>query len=140
MYRATREIYEAFQDNDLKCIVKEYDHSSILVAGMTGKTTSFEVYFVSKDNDNDVSLRVPDLVHIDPMLMTPLLHAVNKLNFKYRYAKFVVDEEEHTVGIVFDVPLNAENTGPIALELLARACRAVDEAYPVLVQYAGEEE
>lgn len=139
MYRATREIYEVFQDNGLKCIVKELDHSSILIAGMTGRTTSFEVFYVSKDNDNDVSLRVPDLVHIDPMLMTPLLHAVNKLNCKYRYAKFIVDEEEHTVSIAFDVPLNAENTGSIALEMLARASRAVDDAYPILVQYAGEE-
>ncbi len=139
MYRATREIYEAFQDNGLKCAVKELDHSSILVAGMTGRMTSFEVYFVSKDNDNDVALRIFDLVHIDPMLMTPLLHAVNKLNRKYRYAKFVVDEEENCVNIEFDVPLHAENTGSIAIELLARASRAVDDAYPILVQYAGEE-
>ena len=139
MYRATREIYEAFQDVGLKCVVKELDHSSVLVAGMTGKTTSFEVYFVSKDNDNDVAVRIFDLVHIDPMLMTPLLHAVNKLNYKYRYAKFVVDEEENCVNIEFDVPLHAENTGAIALELLSRASRAVDDAYPILVQYAGEE-
>ncbi|HAJ96585.1 MAG TPA: hypothetical protein DCO72_02460 [Ruminococcus sp.] len=139
MYRATREIYEAFQDAGLNCIVKELDHSSILIAGMTGRATSFEVFFISKDNDNDVSLRVPDLVHYDPMLTTPLLHAVNKLNCKYRYAKFTIDEEEQTVSIAFDVPLNAQNTGPIALELLARASRAVEDAYPVLIQYAGEE-
>jgi len=139
MYRATREIYEAFQDADLKCTVKELDHSSILLAGITGKHTRFDVAFVSKDNDNDVSLRVLDLVHIDSMLMTPLLHAVNKLNSKYRYAKFVVEEEEATVSIFFDFPLNAQNTGSIALELLARVSKIVDDAYPVLVQYVGEE-
>jgi hypothetical protein len=139
MYRATREIYEAFQDADLKCVVKELDHSSILLAGIAGKHTSFDVAFVSKDNDNDVSLRVLDLVHIDPMLMTPLLHAVNKLNSKYRYAKFVVDEEEAAVSLFFDFPLNAKNTGPIALELLSRVSKIVDDAYPVLVQYVGEE-
>ena len=139
MYRATREIYEAFQDADLKCTVKELDHSSILLAGITGKHTRFDVAFVSKDNDNDVSLRVLDLVHIDSMLMTPLLHAVNKLNSKYRYAKFVVDEEEQSVSILFDFPLNAQNTGSIALELLARVSKIVDDAYPVLVQYVGEE-
>lgn len=139
MYRATREIYEAFQDSGLNCVVKELDHSSILIAGMTGKHTNFNVSFISKDNDNDVSLRVLDLVHIDPMLMTPLLHAMNKLNSKYRYAKFVVDEEEQSVSILFDFPLNAQNTGPIALELLARVSRIVDDAYPVLIQYVGEE-
>lgn len=133
MFQASKKIQEAFQAANLKCSVEEQEGRSIVRAGVSGKQTNYRVLFISRDEDNDVEVRVFSLVKFPADKRDAGLNAVNECNRKYRYLKFVIDDD-NDVNVEFDFPVRTKEPGSVAVEILIRIMKIVDDVYPVFMR------
>lgn len=135
MFQATELVYETLLRRDIKCRIREKGGMSLVEATFDGKNfAGITLYFISNIDDNDVAVRVANLVKFPPGRLEKLYAACNAANRQYRYAKFVVDPEKGVVNMEMDIPSRCENVGAVAEELLIRAVAILDEVYPKLMQ------
>ena len=113
--------------------VRELEDGKVHVGcGFNGKaaTVNFSVFF---DQDgHSVSLRVLRFfpVPIDKRLQ--ILEDINKTNKEYRWIKYYINDE-NDVNVQADAIINAENSGEIVVELIARTIRIIDNTYPTFM-------
>lgn len=134
MFKATKLISDKFTERGLKFRVEDGSDRSVLRAGFSGDNfSSIEAVYISTDNDNDVAFRIWRIVRVPEGKRAQLLNAVNEMNRKYRYLKFVLDGDGD-INAEFDFPVKCEMVGDIAVELASRAVNILDEAYPVFMK------
>jgi hypothetical protein len=62
-----------------------------------------------------------------------MLVAVNSCNNKFRYVKLTIDKDRD-VNLEYDMPLQNNDVGEIAVEMLIRIMKMMEEIYPVLMK------
>ncbi len=94
-------------------------------------TVYFNIFFDKEGHS--VTLRVPRLfpVPIDKRLQ--LLEDVNACNKTYRWIKYFIDDG-NDMNLQADAVINAENSGEITAELIARVLKIIDETYPIFMR------
>jgi len=136
IYKMTKNIYDWFQVNkpDLKVFIDEGEKTSNVWLQFGIKNGgSYRVRFISSDDDNDVSVRAYAIVSVDSAKRSKVLEAINTVNDKYRYAKFVIDED-NDINVEYDFPVRSKNVEKCASEILSRFVNIIDEAYPVIMR------
>lgn len=135
MFQATQEIYRELQQVDgFKVFTDEHEKTSDVWLQFSVKNgSSYRIRFISKDDDNDVSVRVFGLVRVEPEEKPRILAALNELNVKYRFVKFCCDNDGD-VNVEYDYPVKAVNPAASAKEMVIRFTQIIDEAYPVLMR------
>ncbi len=135
MFRATRHIYEELRkDSGLKVFTEEVGNSSIAWLQFGIKNGgSYKIRFISKDNDNDVAVRIFSLVEVDESRKHKVLGVLNELNAKYRYAKFVLDKDGD-INVEYDYLVRCPDPSASAKEIVIRLVNIIDESYPVLMR------
>lgn len=134
IYKATKAIEADFRASGIKFRVEEGDNNSRVVAGFTPKNgTPVRAQFISNDDDNDVSVRLYTLIHATDDSRDAILKVVNECNRKYRYCKFVLDDD-NDVNVEYDFLLRSENIGPMATEYFIRLMKIVENVYPLFMK------
>ena len=136
MFKATREIYQILKGSDagLKVFTSENEKSSEVWLSFSVKNgSSYTVKYISRDDDNDVALRVFSLIHVEESQKANLYPALNEVNNKYRYVKFVLDGD-NDVNVEYDFPVRTKSFDGIAEEMLVRFVQIIDDAYPILMR------
>ena len=135
MFQATQEIYCELQQVDgFKVFTDEHEKTSDVWLQFSVKNgSSYRIRFISKDDDNDVSVRVFGLVRVETEEKPRILAALNELNVKYRFVKFCCDNDGD-VNVEYDYPVKAVNPAASAKEMVIRFTQIIDEAYPVLMR------
>ena len=100
------------------------------------------VRMISTDDDMDVAVRVFSLINDIPKAKQDrILRVCNELNNKYRYAKFVLDDDD--LNVEYDIPMAAseECIGKCACEVFRRLMGIFDSSWPVLMKalFGGDE-
>lgn len=134
IYQATRSICDAFDRENLKYDVREQEDRSFVVVGFNGDNSEYQFLFISRDDDNDVSMRLFNLVKISKGEIEKMLDVVTDLNKKYRFMKFVVDEEGLSIDMEFDCLMSFTNPGDVCTEALFRGVRIADEAFAYIMK------
>lgn len=133
LFKATREIADAFASEELKFEANRLDEMSMVETGFSGENTTGKILFVSTDDNNDVEVRSPKVVaQIPEDKKTAVLECLNNLNSKYRYIKYVLDGK--SIHAEYDVAVSAENIGEIAVEIFVRFAKIIDDSYPELMK------
>ena len=135
MFKMTKAIYAALKQNeDLKVFTEEDENSSHvwLQFGIKNGGT-YKILFISSDNDNDVSVRVFSLLSVEEEQQAKVLLAINMLNSKYRFVKFVLDDDGD-VNLEYDYLVHDPDPAASAEEILYRIVNLVDDVYPVLMR------
>lgn len=127
IFKATKEIEEKLKAADLKCNVVEGDSSSMVVCGINGKYITYKIQFISRDDDNDVAIRAFDLVKFPEEKREDMIHFAHECTAKFRYAKFVANLNDNTMQLEYDMPVTCTNPGDIAVEMLLRIMRMLDD-------------
>ncbi|MBQ5338217.1 MAG: YbjN domain-containing protein [Oscillospiraceae bacterium] len=130
MYPAIEEIVEVFNEKDVHFSVQENDDNNRVIASVVVDYTSFTVYFISSDETNDISVRVPHFVRFKEKERRDMLRIANRMNDKYRFCKFTVNDESEAVTIEYDFAEKTENIGEAVEELFRRLMQIAEEAYP----------
>lgn len=127
VHQATRAIAERLESKNFKYEIVEAGEASILSCGISGKNIIYRVQFISRDENNDVAVRVFDLAKFPEEKMADMIRFANEVNAKYRFIKLVADERDHTLQIETDLPIQNTDPAELAFEMLARILKIVDE-------------
>lgn len=136
MMRATELIAQYFDEKEVRFRLEDREDVSAIIANIAVDYTSFAMHFYSQDEENDVSVRIPNFVRYGNKSTAAVLKVAAECNSLYRYAKFTVDTEEHSVRVEFDFPEETEDdaVGPIAYEIFRRLMQICDEAFPKFME------
>ena len=134
MFQVTKKIERAFKEKKLPYEIFDHEEVSILQVPFSGQNIrSAKVSFISMDNSNNVAVRVLNMGVVREERISIVLLLLNELNNRYRYLKFVMDENR-VVSIQYDLPESGKGIGAICFEVVQRFIRVVDEAYPELME------
>lgn len=138
MYPAAEEIIERFEEKDIRFRVQEVEETTRISADVIVDYTSFTVVFITDDEENDVSVRVPHFVRFLEKDYAKMLRVSNDMNGKYRFCKFSVKRDVGSVAIEYDFPANTGNIGAAAVEVFRRVMQIAEEAFPFFMRAIWE--
>ncbi len=129
IYQTTKDVEAAFKAQGWNYQLDEREGSSALVTGFNLKSGgSVQVFFISA-GDKDLALRIFSVLPIPAGKEDAAIRTCNKINLRYRFAKFVADNGN--IGVQLDAATETANMGPVAVELLSRTLDIIDESLPV---------
>ena len=104
-------------------------------AGFSGDNITVKIRIVAVGNDGEFSILSDRFVKIPQQKIQAGYKLVNELNNKYKYVKFVVDDDGD-VSARWDLPDNVplEAVGRTGLEILLRMFKIIDDAYPEVMK------
>ena len=134
MFKATQAIKDEFDRVGIKYRVVEDEKRCIVEAGFKSDAgTSVRVQFISRDDDNDVAVRAFSLASVPESKVPAVTKLANDSNLKYRYIKFVVDND-NDFNAEYDFPVRCENIGPACGEIFVRFMKIIDEVLPAVMK------
>lgn len=87
------------------------------------------------DSDNrSVAVRSFNLCKVPENKKPAVYAACSKLNDKFRWVKFYIDEDDNTVTAAMDAIIQLDSCGEESKELIHRTVGIVDDAYPDLMK------
>ena len=137
IYKATNLITKEMDEVGIRYTVRESeDCSRIYAKFLINNGPGLAVQFISRDDDNDVSIRLFRLIgDVSEEKKGKICSVVNECNGKYRFLKFTFDEEKD-VNIEYDLTTTSsdDSVGPQACELFMRIMDVANEVYPLFMQ------
>lgn len=137
IYKATRLIAQEMDQMNIKYSIDESDEHSIINAGFGIENgPNVVVRFISTDDDNDVAIRLYNIVtNVSESKLDSMMKVVNECNHKYRYLKFLIDDERD-VNLEYDILQHSsdDSVGPEAYEFFIRIMNIMDEIYPLFMK------
>ncbi|MGN1234770.1 MAG: hypothetical protein ACI4U2_02155 [Christensenellaceae bacterium] len=134
MFSSTRKFIEGMDAKKIKYTYKGTNDSGkkdIVEVRYSGENmASIPVTFYFNEDCEDAAIRVFNICRVPQSKIAPILITVNKMNNKFRFAKFCFDPDDNTVQMEMDPVFRDRDVGPICLELLSRSVNICDDAYP----------
>ena len=114
-----------------------YDMSPDGMAITTGialkNIAGVKILIVFDKGDSSVAIRAFNIAKVPDDKKDGMFAAVNALNHKFRWIKFVIDEEDNTIVVEDDAVIQIDSCGEEVFELCLRLASIVDEAYPEIM-------
>ena len=101
----------------------------VVNCGIKGKYTAYETVFIFSPDEHTISIQAINLLSIPIDRRFEILELINTLTGEYRWIKFCIDQENF-LRIQLDAVVNPETCGKIAVELLLRTMKIIDDVYP----------
>ncbi len=130
MYAAVEEIIEVFKEHSIVFHIQENEESIRIVASVIVDYTSFTMYFIVNGDSNDVAVRVPHFVRFKKQNRRDMLQIANRMNDRFRFCKFTVNDEAEAVTIEYDFAEKTENIGESCEEIFRLVMQIAEKAYP----------
>lgn len=136
MYKSAKLVSEALTRHEVKSRTFDVNDSSVVEASFSlERCPDISVLMVARDDDNYIAIRVFELVKDIPEEKMPeMLMVCNKLNGKYNYFCFYVDEQ-NSVTLKADIPANIGDgeVGEACYALMIGILQAIQESYGSLM-------
>ena len=101
-------------------------------SGENMNTIKTRFYF--EDDAESVAIRVFEIVKVPADKVNVMYPAINAVNKRFRFAKFVLDTDDNTIQAEMDTAFRSNDVGEICNELLIRMVDICDKAYPDLMK------
>lgn len=115
-----------------------YDMSDDGMAITTGfaleNCEGVKILIVFDDDDHSVAIRALNIVKIPDAKKDDMYTLVNELNRKFRWIKFVIDDEDNTINAEDDAIIQLDSCGEEVFECSLHFAAIVDEAYPEIMK------
>ena len=142
IFKASNLIAESFDNHNVKYRIEEVGDASVVEAAFDiNAGPQVIARFISRDQDNDVAVRIFGLVcRIPEERRTAALEACNRLSSEIRFFKFYLTAENN-VNVEADLPMRTDDccVGECCFELFVRLMKILDDNFTVIAQavYAG---
>lgn len=138
-YTTTADFLAAMDEVDIKYTFAGTDSDKDEVVTVENTTdeygdVTFRFYF-SEDQD-DVSMRVWNVIDFEEADRVKVLEACNQANYDYRFVTFYVDDNDNSVTLSYDAYLPARASGDICVSVLQTAHSILKLVYPTLAEFA----
>lgn len=142
-FNATNLIAKTFEEREVKFhVVNMHGHEEVLAGFHVDNGPKAIMKFISRDNDNDVAVRIFGLVNAPKEKRGRVMEACNMLNRKIRFMKFYVDTDGD-INVEYDFPVHASDDciGEMAFEIFVRTMQILDHEYELFNKalYTDEE-
>ena len=137
MISTTLAFMQYLDEKKVRYTYKPLEKSELISVGYEGdnmKDMDF-LFFFDKDGES-VSVKCFSIFQFGSNDLARGIVCSNKLNNKYRWIKFYIDEDNEAAASI-DAVITERSAGPVCFELLVRMLDIVDEAYLV---YNGTEQ
>ena len=137
MLSSTRQFTDAMENKDIKYEYKGTTDSGkdVVVLRYTCENIStLTLQFFFDEDCKSVAIRMFDLVKFPESKLPTMLAAINQQNARFRFVKFVIDTNDHTVQAEADVAFRSHDVRDICLEYVSRCINICDDAYPELMK------
>lgn len=104
------------------------------VAFVGRNISSILVHFVFDPDSESVALCVYDIAKVPAEKVDMMYPVINRINWRFRFAKFALDTNDNTIHVEIDGAFCANDVGEICYELLSRMITICESAYPDLMQ------
>ena len=95
-----------------------------------------DIRFWFPESNDDVSIRVWDVISYRSAVESSVIRACNELNNTYRFVTFEADSNDYTVTLSMDLIIRPEaDIGDITMEAMVRVYSILKEAYSTLDSY-----
>lgn len=142
-FNATNLIAETFEKRGVKFDVVSHHGSEQLLAGFSVDCgPNVIMRFISRDNDNDVAVRIFGLIANTPAeKKARVMEACNVLNHKIRYMKFYLDIDGD-INVEYDFPVHSPDNGigEMAFEIFVRTMQILNSEYSIFMKALYSEE
>lgn len=104
-YATTKDFIRALEKDDLKYTYKGVDDDKdehVVVSFSDDFYDSVIIHFFFDDSEDKVSIRIWNLIDVSAG-ESYATKALNKLNYDYKYAKFVLDTSDSTISVENDI-------------------------------------
>ncbi len=130
MLETTANFIETLKTNDWKYqdVQTLESGNDRVCCGVNCKLTTVDYHFFFDKDGKSVTMRVFRLFAVPIDKKLPIMDVMNDANKDYRWAKFFIDGESW-MNIQIDAIINAENAGPVCLELMIRTSQIIDAIY-----------
>lgn len=106
---------------------------SLVVCGVNGSAgNTYDVMFIFDQDEESVAVRVYKLTSCNKENFARVLITVNQLNNKFRWYKFVIDDDRD-VNMECDAVIDVDSAGEVCTELLYHCMGIAKDAYPMLI-------
>lgn len=95
---------------------------------------TIKTLFYFEDDAKSVAIRVFGIVKVPADKVDVMYPAINAVNKRFRFAKFVLDTNDNTIQAEMDAVFRFNDVGEICNELLIRMVDICDKAYPDLMK------
>lgn len=134
MPKVLADVREALDATDSKYTVSRFGDQWELESHVKGKASQFTLKYICKDQEKPaLALRVFSLIQVEAHKVADICRVLNKMNREYRFLRFTLDED-NSVKVEYDFPVETTNAGPVALEMLLRTVNIIDDAYPAIMR------
>ena len=142
-FKATNLLAETFEAHDVQFHVYNMQGQEALVSWFSvDGGPNVMIKFISRDNDNDVAVRIHGLISKTPKeKQARVMEACNVLNRKLRFLKFLLDTDGD-INVEYDFPMHTADAciGEMAYEIFLRAVRILDCEYSIFMKALYTEE
>lgn len=142
-FKSTQLIAETLERYGVKFDVIRYPDEEQLLAGFPVECgPSVFMRFISKNDDNDVAVRIFDLIaNIPREKRGRMLEACNALNCSYRFLKFSMDPQGN-IDVAYDFPEHCadETLGEMTFEVFLRGTQILNAGYSLFMKALYGEE
>ena len=130
MANAATKLFAAFMEaQGVKCH-EVNEEEGFAVVGWTLENTKIMLIFKFGDDNNDVHIIGRDFIKVKEEKYADMYKVINDCNKKYRWVKFVLDEENGEIRAEDDAVIQLDSCAQEAFELMIRMNHVVDDAYP----------
>ncbi len=106
------------------------EEEGFAVVGWTLENTKIMLIFKFGDDNRDVHIIGRDFIKVKEDKYPEVYKVLNECNAKYRWVKFILDEESGEIRAEDDAVIQLDSCAQEAFELMIRMNHVVDDAYP----------
>lgn len=111
------------------------DNMEVIQARYSADNTErVEVRLFFDEDNRSVAVRSFSICKVPENKKPAVYEACSKLNDKFRWVKFYIDEEDNTVTAAMDAIIQLDACGEECKEMILRTVGIVDDAYPELMK------
>ena len=111
---------------------REIPEKNTLSTGVKGLKNKGDIVVIIAfdDDDKGVAIRSYDYCRVSDDKLQDIFRVCSEVNARFRWIKFYVDSDDHTVSLEDDAVIQPDSCGEEIFELIMRMAGIADEAYP----------
>ena len=139
-YQNTKTVTEKFDSEGLFYTVLgiDSDNNKEYVAFKNESDAGEYTILISfKENNEEVNLRIFNIISYSDADFSKLLRTVNSMNYKYKWVRFYLDETDNTLTASMDLVVRpGDQVGDIVIDAMIHMTNVLDAAYESFSIYA----
>lgn len=134
MNMAAKVVKSYWDSKGVKSEFRGDDNEAISVKYSGENMDTISLVFIFGSDNADVSIKAYSICSFNDEQKNKMYEVCSKLNARFRWAKFYVDEDDKDITAETDAVIQLDSCGEECFELLIRMVSIIDDAYSEIMK------